>query len=57
MKWFKVLKNKTDLAKGRIITVNAGNKQIALSHFDGKICALDNHCTYRTGSHTGCGNG
>lgn len=47
--WYKVLDKKSDLAENRIITVNAGNKQIALSHFEGKICALDNHCPHQGG--------
>ena len=49
MKWIKVLNKKSELTEGRIITVNAGNKQIALSHFEGKICALDNHCPHQGG--------
>ncbi|PKP51492.1 MAG: pyruvate oxidase [Bacteroidetes bacterium HGW-Bacteroidetes-1] len=49
LSWHKVLNAKTDLAENRIITVNAGNKQVALSHFEGKICALDNHCPHQGG--------
>lgn len=49
MNWIKVLDNRYDLAEGRVITVNAGTKQIALSHFEGKICALDNHCPHQGG--------
>ncbi|MDT8392909.1 MAG: thiamine pyrophosphate-binding protein [Bacteroidales bacterium] len=49
MKWIKVLDKKTDLAEGRVITVNAENKQVALSHFEGKICALNNHCPHQGG--------
>lgn len=49
MKWIKVLDTKANLAEGRVITVNAGKKQIALSHFEGKICALDNHCPHQGG--------
>ncbi len=47
--WHKVLDNKTDLAEGRVISVVAGKKQLALSHFEGKICALDNHCPHQGG--------
>jgi len=47
--WHKVLENKNELAEGRVITVNAGKKQIALSHFEGKICALVNHCPHQGG--------
>lgn len=49
MNWIKVLDNKSDLAAGRVMTVNAGKKQIALSHYEGKICALDNHCPHQGG--------
>ncbi|MCF8222698.1 MAG: Rieske 2Fe-2S domain-containing protein [Bacteroidales bacterium] len=47
--WHKVLDNKSDLADGRVISVVAGKKQIALSNFEGKICALDNHCPHQGG--------
>lgn len=47
--WHKVLENKEDLAEGRIMTVTAGQKQIALSHFEGKFCALDNSCPHQGG--------
>ena len=49
MNWIKVLDNKSDLAAGRVMTVTAGKKQIALSHYEGKICALDNHCPHQGG--------
>lgn len=49
IRWYKVLNQKSELANGRIMTVNAGHKQIALSHFEGKICALDNHCPHQGG--------
>lgn len=49
LEWHKVLEKKEDLPENRIITVNAGSKQIALSHFEGKICALDNHCPHQGG--------
>jgi nitrite reductase/ring-hydroxylating ferredoxin subunit len=47
--WHKVLENKNELANNRVMTVNAGHKQIALSHFEGKICALDNRCPHQGG--------
>ena len=47
--WYKVLNDKAELAENRITTVNAGHKQIALSNFEGKICALDNHCPHQGG--------
>ena len=47
--WYKVLDNKNELPEGRVMTVTAGQKQIALSHFEGKFCALDNHCPHQGG--------
>jgi len=47
--WYKVLEDKTEFPEGRIMTVSAGTKQIALSHFEGKFCALDNHCPHQGG--------
>lgn len=47
--WHKVLDNKNELSEGRVMTVTAGQKQIALSHFEGKICALDNRCPHQGG--------
>jgi pyruvate oxidase len=49
LQWFKVLNTKEDLPEGRVISAIAGNKQVALSHFEGKICALDNHCPHQGG--------
>ncbi|MBR9997853.1 MAG: Rieske (2Fe-2S) protein, partial [Cyclobacteriaceae bacterium] len=49
LEWHKVLKSKNELAEGRVMTVNAGHKQVALSHFNDKICALDNHCPHQGG--------
>jgi len=47
--WHKVLDNKNTLPEGRVMTVSAGDKQIALSHFEGKFCALDNRCPHQGG--------
>lgn len=47
--WYKVLNSKNKLPEGRIMTVTAGQKQIALSHFEGKFCALDNRCPHQGG--------
>lgn len=47
--WHKVLDDKNELPEGRIMTVTAGQKQIALSHFEGKFCALDNKCPHQGG--------
>ena len=47
--WYKVLEDKNELAEGRVMTVTAGQKQVAISHFEGKICALDNSCPHQGG--------
>lgn len=47
--WYNVLKNKESLPEGRIKTVSAGKKTIALSFFEGKFCAIDNHCPHQGG--------
>jgi len=49
LNWYKILDEKEDLAENRVITVTAGKKQVAISHFEGKICALDNHCPHQGG--------
>lgn len=35
-KWIKVLDNTETLQEGRVMTVNAGHKQICLTHFEGR---------------------
>lgn len=47
-KWYKV-GNANDFADGRVKTVTAGTKTIALSLFEGKFCAIDNHCPHQGG--------
>ena len=47
--WYKVLENKNELVEGWVMTVTAGQKQIALSNFEGKKCALDNKCPHQGG--------
>ncbi|NQT62440.1 MAG: Rieske 2Fe-2S domain-containing protein [Candidatus Marinimicrobia bacterium] len=49
LKWWPVLEDKDFLVEGRVMTVTAGNKQICLTHFEGNICALDNHCPHQGG--------
>ncbi len=49
LKWYKVLDDPDNLAENRVMTVMAGHTQVALSHFEGKICALDNHCPHQGG--------
>ncbi len=48
LKWYNVAK-KNDLKEGRVKTVTAGEKTIALSFFEGKFCAIDNHCPHQGG--------
>src|SRR5919197_6467222 len=38
-----------ELPEGRVRTVVAGHKSIALTHYDGKYGALDNHCPHQGG--------
>lgn len=47
--WHKVLDNKKELQEGRVMTVTAGHKGICLTHFEGKICALNNKCPHQGG--------
>jgi pyruvate oxidase len=47
--WHKVLNNINDLLEGRVMTVTAGQKQVALSHFNGDFCAIDNNCPHQGG--------
>lgn len=49
MKWIKVLDDTKTLQEGRVMTVNAGHKQICLTHYDGKFSALDNKCPHQGG--------
>ena len=49
LQWFKVLDNKNDLPEGRVTTVTAGHKGICLTHYEGKISALDNRCPHQGG--------
>lgn len=47
--WHKVLNSKEELAEGRVMTVTAGHTGICLSHFEGKLCAIDNKCPHQGG--------
>ncbi|MGD9328857.1 MAG: thiamine pyrophosphate-binding protein [Cyclobacteriaceae bacterium] len=47
--WHKVLENKKDLAEGRVMTVEAGQTQICLTHYKGKYNALTNACPHQGG--------
>jgi pyruvate oxidase len=46
--WHRVLST-TELPEGRVTTVAAGHKSIALVHYDGQFSALDNHCPHQGG--------
>ncbi len=49
IEWHKVLNSKDEIAPNRIKSVYIGSKQLALSHFEGKICAIDNSCPHQGG--------
>ena len=49
LKWWPVLEDKDFLIEGRVMTVIADTKQICLTHFEGQISALDNHCPHQGG--------
>ena len=38
-----------ELPEGRVTTVAAGHKSVALVHYDGQFSALDNHCPHQGG--------
>ena len=46
--WFKVL-TLDELPEGRVKTVVAGTKTLAVTHFEGKYAALDNACPHQGG--------
>jgi len=46
--WFHVL-DVNELPEGRVKTVIAGHKTLAMTHFDGKYNALDNACPHQGG--------
>jgi pyruvate oxidase len=47
--WHKVLANKNELAENRVMTVSAGNKDLCLSHWKGKLTALQSKCPHQGG--------
>jgi thiamine pyrophosphate-dependent acetolactate synthase large subunit-like protein/nitrite reductase/ring-hydroxylating ferredoxin subunit len=49
IQWHKVLQSSDAIQENRVMTVLAGHKEICLSKFEGKICALDNHCPHQGG--------
>ncbi len=48
LKWHRVA-DKNQIEEGRVITVTAGRKTLALVHFDGKYAAMDNRCPHQGG--------
>ncbi len=48
MQWFRVL-DINELPAGRVKTVLAGHKSLVMTHFDGKLNALDNTCPHQGG--------
>ena len=46
--WHKVL-DREDLPEGRVTTVVIGHRSLAVSHFEGRYGALDNHCPHQGG--------
>ncbi|MFN8112150.1 MAG: thiamine pyrophosphate-binding protein [Solirubrobacterales bacterium] len=48
IEWHRVLAT-ADLPEGRVTTVTAGLKSVALVHYDGEFSALDNHCPHQGG--------
>ena len=48
LNWFKVA-DLDELPDGRVKSVQAGIKTIALSHFDGQYAAMDNKCPHQGG--------
>ncbi len=48
MDWHKVAEL-DDLPEGRVMSVTAGTRSLALVHFDGQYAAMDNHCPHQGG--------
>ena len=48
LEWHRVLAA-DELPEGRVTTVAAGHKSVALVHYDGEFSALDNHCPHQGG--------
>lgn len=46
--WFRVL-GPDELPEGRVTTITAGHKSIALTHYQGQYGALDNRCPHQGG--------
>src|SRR5260221_398190 len=48
LEWYRVL-DADELPDGRVTTVVAGHRTIALTHYDGQFAALDNRCPHQGG--------
>ncbi len=48
IKWYRVAEP-DELPEGRVKTVTAGTKSMALTHFNGKYTAMDNRCPHQGG--------
>ena len=48
LEWHRVATS-DQLAEGRVMTVTAGRKTLALVHFDGQYAAMDNRCPHQGG--------
>jgi thiamine pyrophosphate-dependent acetolactate synthase large subunit-like protein/nitrite reductase/ring-hydroxylating ferredoxin subunit len=48
LRWFHVLAT-DELPEGRVKTVTAGHRSLAMTHFDGQYGALDNRCPHQGG--------
>jgi thiamine pyrophosphate-dependent acetolactate synthase large subunit-like protein/nitrite reductase/ring-hydroxylating ferredoxin subunit len=47
-RWYRVL-GPDELPEGRVKTVTAGHKSLAMTHYEGKYGALDNRCPHQGG--------
>jgi len=47
--WHKVLNDKNELKENRVMTVDAGYKQVCLTHFEGTYNAITNKCPHQGG--------
>src|ERR1700742_3058570 len=48
LRWYRVA-GLEELPEGRVKTVAAGTRSLALTHVDGQYAALDNHCPHQGG--------
>ena len=48
LEWHRVAAVK-DLPEGRVMTVTAGNRGMALTHVNGQFSAMDNRCPHQGG--------